>query len=123
MILDLVFILHALASLIFALPLLFDPSGFSNWFTGAPLTTEGVIFGRLYGGCLVLIAHATFRATLAYSYYARHLVLWVMLVQQLLGAALCFTFVSSPAFLMSLFFFVVFAIGYLYVLIFRPGDI
>jgi len=122
--LDFVFIMHALSSLIFALLLFFVPSELSDWLTGHSLTPAERIFPRLYAGCLVLIAHATFRATLAYSYYARHLVLWVMLVQQLLGMAICFTFYPFTfAFWFSFLFFLIFAVGYLIVLWFYPGDI
>ncbi len=124
MILNLIFFLHALSSIPFAALLLFEPDILAQLLTGATISEEGKIFARLYGGCLVLVAHTAFRAQLAFSFYARELALWVLLVQQLLGLLISLTFVAFPAaFWLSFLLFLVFAIGYLYILLLRPSDI
>jgi hypothetical protein len=125
MILDLIFILHAVATLPFAIWLIADPQGLAQLLALPTLTPGGEIFARLYAGCLVLIAHTTFLASLSFSYYARHLVLWVMLIQQILGIFLCVVYFAGYAtvFYFALALFVVFAIAYLFILVLRPGDI
>ena len=122
--LNLILLLHALLSIPFAAWLLIDPAGLAAWLTGgAVLSPVGAIYARLYGGCLILIAVLTWTARVSPSSPARRLVVVAMLIQQILGALISLTFPFPFAKWFSLVFFVVFAIAYAYILIFRPQEI
>jgi len=119
--LNLVFLLHALSSFAFV-PLLWL---FPGWLTdqltgGAPLKEAGVVYARLYGLGVLLIGMLPWRARGFIDPDVRRAVALLLLVVELAGIGLCFTFPTglgwAVAFWVSLSFYAFFAAAYVWVL-------
>lgn len=119
--LNLVFLLHALSSFVFVPLLWFFPEWLTDKLTGgAPFTEAGVVYARLYGLGVLLIGMLPWRARSFVDPLVRRSVAILLLIVELCGIVLCFTFPSGGgwalAFWVSLSFYVFFAVAYIYVL-------
>jgi hypothetical protein len=87
------------------------------------MTDIAIDFARLYGVCLVGVAVVTWLGRGSPSKYARRLVVTAMFILQIVGLVVAFTIHYPTAKSLSIFFFGLFALLYLYVLLLRQSDI
>jgi FtsH-binding integral membrane protein len=123
--LNLIFLIHTAFALLFAFGLLIDPV-FLAGFMGVPsghMTGAAKDFARLYAVCLVSIAVVTWLARDSPSKYARGLAVKSMFLLQIVGLLVAFTLHYPTAKALSIFFYALFALLYLYILLFRQKDI
>jgi hypothetical protein len=124
MFLNLVFLLHALSSVLFAVPLLLVPAWLIGLLTGgAPVNPLAEDLARLYGVGLVLITVVTWMARSSPSSNARRIVVISMLVNEALGAVVSLTIHFPLARWVAVISYLLFAVAYAYILLFRPRDI
>ena len=125
MVLNLVFLVHALSAVFYGLLLVFLPHWVAGLLTGgaAVLQPLGEALARLYGICCIGIGVATWLARSSSSTHARRLVLIAMLATESLGFLVGFTIPFPTARYFTILFYLIFVLAYLYVLLFRPQEI
>lgn len=121
MTLNLVFVLHAVSSFAFVPVLLLRPEWLTGLLTGgAPITDAGVAYARLYGLGVLLIGLLPWRARAFADPAVRRAIATLLLVVEVCGIAVCFTFPTgggwAVAFWLSLSFYAFFAVAYVWAL-------
>jgi len=117
LVLHVIFLLHALSSLPFVPLLIFAPAWTTSWLVaGSTLADAGIMYARIYGLGVLLIAMLAWRARTMSAEADRIAVARMLPVIEAIGVALCFTLPSGPdwrfAFWVSLGFHAFFAAAY-----------
>ena len=123
--LNLVFLAHALSSAIFAFLLLLFPDWVMKTLLGIPVadvTFVAIDLARLAGAYCVEIAVITWLGRTTASLPGRRVILISMFVLQSVGVLVGFTVHYPLARNFTILFYLIFALAYLYIWLFRKDD-